>query len=231
MGKSKQFNSAATGRLLSRPTAPIEQGSSGLQRLRLDDDRNGLLYVPANYQANHPVPLVLMLHGAGGNAEGALSLIKGFADPLGTIVLAVSSRQGTWDLIRGQYGSDLLLIDRALTHAFSRYAINSSRIAIAGFSDGASYALSVGITNGDLFTHVIAFSPGFMAPTDQVGSPQLFISHGKWDNVLLINHCSRRIVPQLQKAGYQVVYQEFEGAHTVPHAIVCSALDWFSISY
>lgn len=36
----------------------------------------------------------------------------------------------------------------------------------AGFSDGASYALSLGLPNGNLFSHIVAFSPGFMrAPT------------------------------------------------------------------
>ena len=93
-------------------------------------------------------------------------------------------------------------------------------MGIAGFSDGASYALSVGLTNGDLFNHLIAFSPGFMAPGTQVGRARLFISHGKNDNVLPIEHCSRVIVPQLQQAGYEVLYQEFNASHSVPEAIV-----------
>jgi phospholipase/carboxylesterase len=98
----------------------------------------------------------------------------------------------------GREGPDIAFIDRALAQTFNRYAIDPSKVAIAGFSDGASYALSVGLTNGDLFTHVIAFSPGFMAPGAQVGRARLFISHGKTDNVLPIDHCSRVIVPQLQ---------------------------------
>ncbi len=85
------------------------------------------------------------------------------------IVLAVDSHQKTWDMIRGGYGADIAFIDKALAQTFTRYAIAPNRVAIAGFSDGASYALSVGITNGDLFTHVIAFSPGFM----QYGSVKL----------------------------------------------------------
>ena len=38
--------------------------------------------------------------------------------------------------------------------------IDPSRIAMAGFSDGASYSLSVGLANGDLFSAVFGFSPG-----------------------------------------------------------------------
>jgi phospholipase/carboxylesterase len=42
-----------------------------------------------------------------------------------------------------------------------------------------------------------------------------------------INRCSRRILPQLRRADYDVVYQEFNGFHTVPTEIANSALKWF----
>lgn len=228
MATSKQTNSPATGQLRSRPTQPQQNGTPGLHPLNLDSDRDGFLYVPKSYQANHPVPLILMLHGAGGDAEGGLRILQPLADTVGTILLAVDSRRQTWDVIMRKYGPDIAFIDRALEHTFSRYAIEPSQIATAGFSDGASYALSIGIMNGNLFTHVIAFSPGFMAPTRQEGMPAIFISHGTDDRVLPIDRCSRRIVPQLQEANYNVVYQEFEGPHTVPTAIARQALTWFS---
>lgn len=216
------------GHLLSRPTTPIEPAPFGLYPLRLDGDRDGLIYAPDTYQADQPTSLVLMLHGAGGNAEGATSILQDWADAFGTVILAVDSRQTTWDAIRGKYGPDIAFIDRALKHAFNHYAINPNRVAIAGFSDGASYALSVGVMNGDLFTHIIAFSPGFMAPDSYEGKPHLFISHGTWDTVLSINRCSRQIVPNLQQAGYDVQYHEFNGLHTVPQTIARKAMQWFT---
>ena len=62
------------------------------------------------------------------------------------------------------------------------------------------------------FTHVLAFSPGFLAPAERVGSPRIFVSHGTRDGWLPIERCSRRIVPQLERAGYEVRYREFDGA-------------------
>lgn len=223
---SKQANST-TGRLRARPTQPTEPSSVGLHSLGLGDSRDGVIYVPAGYRSNHPIPLILMLHGAGGDGEGAMNLLQDLADPFETILLAVDSRRQTWDVIVSQYGSDIAFIDQTLTQTFNRYAIDPNRVAIAGFSDGASYALSVGLTNGDLFKHIIAFSPGFMAPADQVGAPRIFISHGQQDTVLPIDRCSRRIVPRLQQAGYEVLYQEFDGPHTVPGEIRRAALEWF----
>ncbi len=117
-----------------------------------------------------------------------------------------SPREQTWDVIAGGYGPDVAYIDRALEQTFSRYNVDPTRIAIGGFSDGASYALSLGVTNGDLFTHVVAFSPGFMAPAGQHGSPMLFISHGTQDRVLPIEACSRKIVPRFKRAGLYDAY-------------------------
>jgi len=223
-----QDQASMNGRLLARPTQATGLAESGLQPLGLSTKRDGLLYVPKNYQASQPAPLVVMLHGAGGDARGGLTPFQNLADAAGLILLAPASRRQTWDVLFGEYGPDITLIDQALAQTFSRYAVDPTKIAIEGFSDGASYALSVGITNGDLFTHVIAFSPGFMAPASQVGKARLFISHGTRDSVLPIDVCSRKIVPQVRGAGYDVVYREFDGPHTIPPAIVDSALDWFT---
>lgn len=230
---------AAQGRLLTRPSIPRQVTTKpppGFHPLNLKGDdlpqtlrkRDGWLYVPQTYRATRPAPLVIMLHGAGGDAQGGLAPFQDLADAAGLILLAVDSRKLTWDVIRGQYGPDILFLDRALAHTFDRYAIDPSHIAIEGFSDGASYALSVGIMNGDLFTHVIAFSPGFAKPIAQYGIPRLFVSHGIHDPVLSIDYCSRRIVPLLQQADYDIHYREFDGSHTVPPEIAAEAIQWFT---
>ena len=200
-----------------------------LQPLMLGAARESYLYVPATYRAERPAPLVLLLHGAGGHARQGLYQLRSLADEAGVVLLAPASREYTWDLlVDRRYGPDLTLVDRALEHVFSLYAVDTARIAVGGFSDGASYALSLGITNGDLFTHVLAFSPGFVAPAEQVGSPRIFVSHGTHDEVLPIDLCSRRIVPRLERAGYDVRYREFDGGHTISPEIALEAVDWFT---
>ena len=86
----------------------------------------------------------------------------------GMILLSPQSQSSSWDVIRGGYGPDVQVLDKALSSVFERYTIDAQRCGIGGFSDGASYALSVGTTNGNLFTHIVAFSPGFMRPGDLV---------------------------------------------------------------
>src|SRR5215213_5122720 len=223
---------ARNGRLLVRPVARVDTAATppGLRSLGLAAARDGYLYVPAGYRAERPAPLVLLLHGAGEDARDGLALLRGQADGAGLILLAPSSREYTWDLVarRGRYGPDVAAIDRALEQTFSRCAVDPARIAIGGYSDGASYALSLGMANGDLFTHVLAFSPGFLAPTGRRGSPRIFISHGTRDGWLPIDSCSRRIVPQLERSGYELRYREFEGGHVVPPGIAREAASWFA---
>jgi phospholipase/carboxylesterase len=201
-----------------------------LRPMKLGAGSEGYLYVSAGYQERRSVPLVVLLHGAGEDARDGLALLRQQADMAGLILLALSSRGPTWDLIlgRGRYAPDVAAIDEALEQTFSSYAVHPERIAMGGYSDGASYALSLGITNGDLFTHVLAFSPGFLAPGEQRGSPRIFVSHGTRDGWLPIDRCSRRIVPQLERAGYEVRYREFEGGHVVPPEIGREATDWFT---
>jgi phospholipase/carboxylesterase len=222
-------NEQTEGRLRARPTKVIGMAPVGLQPLMLGAARDSYLYVPVAYRTESSAPLVLLLHGAGGHARQGLELLRNLADATGIILLAPASRERTWDLlIDRRYGPDAIMIDRALEQTFSRYAIDPARLAIGGFSDGASYALSLGITNGDLFTHVLAFSPGFMAPAGRRGSPHVFVSHGTRDGVLPINSCSRKIVSQLQRADYEVRYREFDGGHTIPPEIALEAVHYFT---
>ena len=220
---------AQQGQLLARPSRNNLNkldGKPGLHSLNLGNKRDGLIYIPRCYKPEKPAPLALVLHGAGGNAQNGLNPLRDLADDAGLLLLSVDSRGRTWDVILGQYGPDVAFIDRALQQVFAQYAVDPQRIAISGFSDGASYALSLGIANGDLFRHIVAFSPGFMAPARQEGNPRVFVSHGTKDKVLPIDPCSRRIVPSLKRAGYAVTYDEFNGPHTLPAEIARQAIRW-----
>ena len=220
--------SAAAGRLRARPR-PLEaipSTSAGVQRLDLDEG-SALVYVPEGHRADRPSPLAVMFHGAGGTADDGLALLRPFADAAGLVLLAPKSRGPTWDLLVRSYGPDVALIDAALRQVFDRYLVDPGHLAVGGFSDGASYALSLGAINGDLFGNVIAFSPGFWVPGDGEGSPSFFITHGTNDRVLPIASTSRRLVPMLERAGYEVNYHEFEGDHVVPGDLAADAVMWF----
>ena len=214
-------------RLASRPGTPTIAPELGASPLGIGGLSDGLLYVPSGYDESEAWPLIVALHGATGRAANWEGLYDD-CDARGMVLLAIDSRGRTWDRVGGFFGPDVQFIDAALAHTFARVRIDPARVALMGFSDGASYALSLGPNNGDLFRHLIAFSPGHTAPTaDLVGTPRIFVSHGTQDGILFVTTTSGQIVPQLQSAGYDVTYVEFEGGHEVPPSIGTQALDWY----
>jgi predicted esterase len=128
-------------------------------------------------------------------------------------------------LIEG-YGPDVARIDAALEAVLAAWPVDPARLAIAGFSDGASYALSLALMNGALFSHCLAFSPGFAAPVRLEKGARVFLSHGTEDEILAIDHCSRRLAPQLERAGIPGRFLEFTGGHTVPGEVAQQALEF-----
>ncbi len=215
--------------LQARPgAAPSSPAPAGLHRLMLRDERDALLYIPESAAKHEAAPLVVSLHGATRNADRGIDLLRSLADEHGLLLLAPASIGTTWDVIEaGSWGPDVAFINRTLARTYEMRRIDPARIAMAGFSDGASYSLSIGLCNGNMFAAVFGFSPGFIAPGDRVGKPPIFISHGTIDQVLPIDECSRRIVPQLKRDGYRVTYREFEGKHTLPPDVAAEAMRWF----
>jgi phospholipase/carboxylesterase len=215
------------GRVAARHRKPARTSASGTRALGLESGRDATLAMPAKIP-DAPVPLLVLLHGAGGSAAGIMRRLGGAADAAGVAVLAPDSRDDTWDAIRGGFGPDVRFLSRALERVFESVSVDPARVAIGGFSDGATYALSIGLTNGDLFRRILAFSPGFIVGDRLQGTPKIFVSHGTADRVLPIARCSRVLVPALKKRGYDVIYREFEGGHEVPAHIASEGMAWLS---
>jgi phospholipase/carboxylesterase len=220
--------STVTGRLSARPQAQRTTLSAGVYQLGRDAGRDdGIIYVPHGVDPGEALPFAMMLHGGGGT-----SLSMDFTVPLAeeyrVILLLPNSRMLVWDAVVGAFGPDATFLDGALAQAFSSCAVDPARVSLGGLSDGASYALALGLLNGDLFTRLVAFSPGFLKPVDRHGKPRVFISHGTRDTVLNINLGGRGIARQLTDEGYDVTYREFDGGHEVPDAVASEAFAWLS---
>jgi phospholipase/carboxylesterase len=229
-GVSRRSPSRLTARPGARSGRCGDGLAPGLGRLGLGRDRDGLLYVPpkGRGRGGAPAPLIVSLHGAGSHgATMVAEPVLARADAIGALILAPDSRGDSWDVLSGGFGPDVAFLDAALRAVFDATPVDPGRLAISGFSDGASYALSVGLVNGDLFSHVLAFSPGFMAPDDQHGQPPIFVSHGTGDAVLDVDRCSRALVPLLEQVGYAVTYAEFDGGHELPPGILDEAFAWY----
>ena len=169
-GGTSPNSPSSEGRFDVKPVPPTGTVQAGDVALGLSSSRDARLYVPSSYDASKPTPLVLGFHGAGGSGNGWLNSTRVMADAHGFVILAPDSRGVSWDAIRGEFGADIDFVNTAIAATFERVNVDSARMAIAGFSDGATYALSVGLANGDFFPKVIAFSPGFVIGAPGTGS-------------------------------------------------------------
>jgi phospholipase/carboxylesterase len=222
---------AHVGRLTARPAMPTRDGAVGsVEPLGLGGaERDGVLYAaPDGDRVSRP--LLVLLHGATGSGAHILSRLQSQITMPGVVIAAPDSRGATWDIVRTGLGPDVVFIDDMLRAIFDRYAIDRAHIAVAGFSDGASYALTLGLTNGDLFRHVMAFSPGFLALKKPSSvRPRVFVAHGLEDEILAFDESGKRVATTLERGGYDVTFRPFDGGHTVKPEVVRQAMAWWSL--
>lgn len=219
-----------TGRMtLWRPGAPpvADPLPPGRHSLEFDDGREAVLVVPEGLDLSMPVPLFVMFHGAGGEANRVLPHLVRWARSRKFLLLAPQSMYPTWDIVIGGHGPDLERLQGALARVAAHFPVDAARLAFAGFSDGGSYALSIGITNGDIASHVIALSAGFMNTFTQAGAPKVFIAHGRSDSQLPIETSAVPHAKKLLDSGYDLTLLPFDGDHVIVPWVVERAVDFF----
>lgn len=208
------------GRLTARPRPGIKTSATGEIKL----ERDAVLQIPKN-AGDKPLPLLIMLHGATQRADNMFWYLGSTPEEAGVAVLAPNSVDTTWDAISSRtFGEDVYHLDGTLKRVFETTAIDPARVSVGGFSDGATYALSLGLINGDFFKSIVAFSPGFVISGDAHGKPRIFISHGTHDHILSIDRCGRRIAGELKGDGYDVTFREFDGDHEIPKDVAREGL-------
>ncbi|WP_162888128.1 alpha/beta hydrolase [Sphingomonas mesophila] len=196
-------------------------------------------YLPKGLDGS-PRPLLVVLAGARDSASDLLAAYRTHADRHRFLLLIPTGQlPGSWDMIEDlksrlgaefnvqpRYGRDLANIDRALADVFARAAVDPKRIGVIGFSNGATYALSIGTANPQLFGTVIALSPGPAYPTRFDKAQRVFVSHGEKDGVLPFDN-ARAIVARMRGRGMTVEFERFDGNHEVPRALFEKAIAFF----
>ena len=143
------------------------------------------------------------------------------------ILLSVQSVGRTWTQRKpNDREADVANIKTAIEGLSSTTSIDAHLIAVMGFSDGASYALSVGMAYPELFRTIVAFSPGYaFAPSKLDTKQRIFISHSRRDPILPADN-TREMVKGLQRAGFQPEVHWFNGGHEIDPQLKAAAFDF-----
>jgi phospholipase/carboxylesterase len=199
----------------------------GRHDLEFDEGPGAVLVVPEGLDLAAPVPLLVMFHGAGGEPNKVLPHLVRWARERRFLLLAPQSMFATWDVVIGGHGPDLQRLEAALARVAAHFPVDPARVAFAGFSDGGSYALSVGLTNGDVASHVVALSAGFMNTFSSAGKPRVFIAHGRSDSQLPFASSARQHATRLLDNDYDVTLLPFDGDHVIVPWVVQRAVEFF----
>jgi predicted esterase len=190
-----------------------------------------------------PRPLLVLLHGAGDDGQALFAAMRPLAEARGVDLLLARSGGPTWDLIGTDRPSgfgfseaprlpsgDRRRVDEAVAEYSTTHAVDAARVGLLGFSDGATYALSLATAEPSRYAFVAAIAPGGMLLGTARGAAaraqRIWIAHGARDRRFSAP-MSQRLCRDLAATGRRAGFYSFEGGHEVPLAVVEAALDRF----
>ena len=212
------------------------------------------LLLPADYNKDKTYPLIIGMHGFGGNPKEFSHIWDYLKVPQFILVIPEapykafpeSNSDGSrysWGIVERNEElykqSDLFTMQyvlNVLDHMKKNYKV--SKAYLMGFSQGGSYAYLTAIKNPEKFEGIICFGsriplsikyPWFISDEDLKRGQKLkvFIAHG--DNDFVQN--AKNSYELLKKHAYNAKLFIFEGGHYIEPEALYKALNWFRFSY
>ncbi|MAE95564.1 MAG: hypothetical protein CL910_12970 [Deltaproteobacteria bacterium] len=227
---------------------PVDDLPMGLVWIEQGPHRAALL-TPDEIEEGREYPLVTVLHGAGRQDELLMKGCKGEAERRQALFLIPRSLHMTWDLIAmGMSGGasldpavtettsarpDLDFFEYAYDLIYRRFPVDRDRQALLGYSDGASYGLSVGLSNPQIFSAVMAWAAGFLALDggaipEGAPKPPIYLEYGSHDELFPLEQVAKPMQANLEELGYEVSFHVDQGGRHWPSSTFQDeALDWF----
>lgn len=219
-------------RISPREVEPGAEAPTGFARIEAGPSR-AILLTPDEIDPAHRYPLLTVLHGAGRQDEALAKAYRDEAEARQALFLIPRSALPTWDLIASGERHDLDFLEYAFELIYRRYPVDFARQALIGYSDGASYGLSIGLSNPRHFRAVMAWAAGFVVLDDSFVSPDdpkpaILMEHGTHDQVFPFEAIALPLRARLEAAGYPVHFRMDEGGRHWPSGdFQPEALDWF----
>ncbi|MFQ5699393.1 MAG: alpha/beta hydrolase [Myxococcota bacterium] len=245
-----------TLKLHARPCSPEprdEPSPTGFVHVERGSSR-AILLTPDEIDADRLYPLITVLHGAGRQDELLARAYRDEPERRQALFLIPRSLHPTWDLIAcndrwkldaagspeasgsGPLRPDLDFLEYAYDLIWRRYPVDLGRQALVGYSDGASYALSYGLSNPEIFRAVMAWAAGFAvlevdradAPGPALPRPDVLLEYGTHDELFPFEQIALPMRERLESQGYAVEFRvDAGGRHWPPSEFQPEALDWF----
>jgi phospholipase/carboxylesterase len=197
-------------------------------------------FLPTGYEPNYPYPLLVFMHGHGGNEEQALRLAPrvsrrnyvsiGLRGPLLVGVRPDGRGCFSWgaDGQAGMAAEDYVF--RAVEQTRRHYHVHSERIYLAGVCEGATMAYRFALAYPDKVAGVIALN-GLLPRTgpvfrfSRVRGLKVFMGHGIANAVAPLA-LARRDAKLLYTAGVDVTLNTYTTTHRLHPQMLTDANRW-----
>ncbi len=178
------------------------------------------VFVPSKYDASKPTPMVVALHGMGGDENSYFTaydngIVKREAEARGYIVVCPKGR-GSASMYAGDAEKDVIDVIAAMRRD---YNVDANRIYLTGHSMGGYGTWSIAPKYPDLFAAIAPISgggnPSALSKIKHV--PEIVI-HGDNDPTVSVEN-SRKMVKAAQELGIKIKYVEVPGGNHTDIAV------------
>lgn len=191
------------------------------------------LFIPAKYDAKQKWPLIIALHGMGGDENSFFAgynngEIKRIAEERGYIIACPKGRAPT-SMYMGTAERDVLDVMKEVKR---EYAIDDDRVYLMGHSMGGYGTWSVAANNPDVFAALGPISGGgnplVIAKLKGITNVPWIVVHGDKDPTVSVEE-SRKMVKAGEALGIKIKYMEVPGGDhgNVVVPAFKDIFDWF----
>lgn len=187
------------------------------------------LHVPESAKPGNSYPLIVILHGAGGNGDAILpQWVERLKENF--IIACPSYPMGAWWSFNAE---DLVL--ELINDISASYSVDHNRVLLSGLSNGAIGAYMIGMFNPDRFAGIVPIAGSvterYMHFLVNLKNTPVYMIQGEFDSFFPIKY-SRRVNTILTDMKYPVIYREHSkkgrghGGHFLPDDEVPALVDW-----
>lgn len=215
------------------PAAPVQPGDQKGSFTSGGIERTYILHVPAGYDGSKSLPLVFVLHGMGGSADGMLQSTglnpKADQESFFVVYLNGTGNPQGWStglILRDDLvADDLTYIHELLQHLETQLNVDSQRVYAAGFSNGAMMTELLGAkSSADLAGIAVIEGTIGVRQTDNtylkipepIGPIPVLIFHGKKDPNLPYDGGQGIIAYALSVADAVAFWTKADGCNSSP---------------
>lgn len=157
------------------------------EEFKTEAERSEILTILPPGDPEGPRPLIVVLHGYGGRVAANAEVYRKVARELGAIVVAPAAirrdRQGRGYSWTFRDESEWWVL-RVIEKVSARHEIDPERLILAGFSQGANVALSVGLKYPERFAGLLPVAGHYEAhlmPVPEGDGPRVYLLIGQKD--------------------------------------------------